>query len=359
VATPILIGGAPVVVLRAEGLVGRPSFVEASVLPGRGFMLLQAKVALASGEQVEVLVAPEPAEAARRLDGGPEDFAGNQAFAFGGAILAPFANRIRGRPVDGAREIETAIDGAVVRLPRNWGGKALGAEAYAMHGLILATPVVYEQPDAQTVRGRLAAGGFGGRWPGRADLGFEWRLSRGALSLRVEAVSRGADRLPFGIGWHPYFRLPSGDRRQARLRVPAAQRAEVNNYDEVLPTGRLLDGRGAAYDFQAAGGRTLDDLYLDDCFTGLRASRGQVVTDLLDPAGGLGLRVAARSPPVRAVQVYAPPDQPFVVIEPQSNLPDPFGSQWPASVDTGMQRLPPGASTTYEARVSALDLAAA
>lgn len=357
-AEAIQIGGAPVVVLRAEPQRGRPSVVEASVLPGRGFMLLQAKVALASGEEIEVLAAPGPAEAAARLDGGPDDFAGNQSFAFGGAILAPFANRIRGRPVGTAREIDTVIDGAIVRLPRNWGGKAPGAETYAMHGLILASPVVFEQVDARTVRGRLAAGGFGGRWPGRADLAFEWRLSRGALSLRVEAISRGTERLPLGIGWHPYFRLPSGDRRQARLRVPAAQRVEVNNYDEVLPTGRLLDVRGEAYDFQAPGGRALGDLYLDDCFTGLTHHRGLVVTDLLDPAAGLGLRITARSPPVRAVQVYAPPGQSFVAIEPQFNLPDPFGPQWPAAVDTGMQALPPGASTAYEARLSALDLAA-
>jgi aldose 1-epimerase len=70
----------------------------------------------------------------------------------------------------------------------------------------------------------------------------------------------------------------------------------------------------------------------------------------------MGLRVAARAPPVRAIQVYAPPDQPFVVIEPQFNLADPFGPQGPMTTDTGMQRLPPGASTAYEARLSVLDL---
>jgi aldose 1-epimerase len=357
-AAPILIGGAPVVVLRAEPPRERPSFVEASLVPGRGFMLLQAKVALASGEEIEVLVAPDPAEAARRLSGGPEDFAGNQAFAFGGAILAPFANRIRGWPVVGAREIEALVDGVAVRLPRNWGGKAPGAEGYAMHGLILASPVVFEQPSPDVARGRLAAGDFGGRWPGRAELTFEWRLERGALTLRVEALNRGDEALPLGFGWHPYFRLPSGDRAQARLRVPARQRVEVNNYDEVLPTGGLLDVTGSAYDFRPAGGSPLGSLYLDDCFTGLTPRRGDAVTELHDPAAGLGLRVAARSPPVRAVQVYAPVDQPFVVIEPQFNLADPFGPEWPVTLDTGMQRLAPGASAAYAARVSVFELSA-
>ena len=98
-AKPLLIGGAPVVTLRAEPVPGRSSFVEAVVLPGRGFMLLQATVALADGRRFDALVAPVLEEAARVLDGGPEDFAGNKAFSFGGAILAPYANRIRGRPL--------------------------------------------------------------------------------------------------------------------------------------------------------------------------------------------------------------------------------------------------------------------
>ncbi len=352
---PIRIAGAPAVVLRAEPLAGRSSFVEATVLPGRGFMLLQARIARPSGEEIQVLAAPDLAEAAERFDGGPEDFAGNQSFGFGGAILAPFANRIRGAPAGPGREIETQIDGVAVRLPRNWGGKAPGAETYAMHGLILATPVPFEQPSPDSLRGRLAAGAFGAHWPGDADLAFEWSLRRGALCLRVTATSRGGELLPLGLGWHPYFRLPSGDRTQARLRLPAAGRTEVNNYDEVLPTGRLLQVEDTPYDFRRADGRALEDLYLDDCFIDLEGRRGVTTMDLLDPAASYGLRIAARSPPVRAVQVYAPPTEPFVVIEPQFNLPDPFGPQWPAATDTGMQRLRNGASATYEVRVSALD----
>ena len=351
-ASPLTIGGLPMVVLRADPPGDRPGFVEATVLPGRGFMLLQARIARPSGERVEALVAPEPREAARRLAGGADDFAGNQSFGFGGAILAPFANRIRGRPLEATREIETRIDGRPVRLPRNWGGKAPGAQAYAMHGLILATPVPFEQPSPGLVRGRLAAGDFGARWPGQADVAFAWRLARGALELRVVATSLGPEPLPIGLGWHPYFRLESGDRAQARLRIPARARTEVNDYDEVLPTGRLLDVAGTPYDFTAAGGRALGDLHLDDCFTGLRAPHGTARVELIDPAADLRVRIAAKSPPVRAVQVYAPPEQPFVVVEPQFNLADPFGPEWPPGADTGMARLAKGETATYAVRVS-------
>jgi galactose mutarotase-like enzyme len=314
-------------------------------------MLLQARLRLASGEVIDALHAPTPAEAARRLDGGADDFAGNQSFSFGGAILAPYANRIRGRALAGTREIETRIAGRTVRLPRNWGGKAAGAEQYAMHGLILDTPVAFAQPAPDRVTGELAASDFGGRWPGALQFTFEWRLAAGALLLAVEARNLGAAPSPVGIGWHPYFALPSGERGQARLRLPASARVEVNDYDEVLPTGRLTPVAGTSYDFR--DGRPLGELYLDDCFTALQREAGEAVLEIINPAGGLRLRLASPSPHVKAFQVYAPPDRPFVAAEPQFNLADPFGPEWPPEQDTGMAVLAPGGAATYEVRVSA------
>jgi len=347
------IGGAPVVTLTAQDApVEGPAFLEAQVLPGRGMMLLQARLRLPSGEVVDAIHAPAPDKAAQALDGGPEDFAGDKSFSFGGAILVPYANRIRGRALADAREIETSVAGELVRLPRNWGGKAKGAEQYAMHGLILDRSVPFEQPEPHRVVGVLNAADFGGHWPGLTKLTFEWRLEGGELILVVEARNAGDGPLPMGVGWHPYFALPSGARAQARLYLPAAQRVEVNNYDEVLPTGRLLPVAGTAYDFSA--GRALGDLYLDDCFTGLSRNEGELALDIVDPAAGVGLRIATASPAVKSVQVYAPPDQAFVVVEPQFNLADPFGGEWPGGQDTGMVTLQPGAAVSYEVRVSAL-----
>lgn len=348
---PVSIGGAPVVSLQAADLpASGPAFVSAEILPGRGFMLLRARLRLPSGETVDGVEGPAPAEAAKALDGGPDDFAGNKAFSFGGAILAPYANRIQGRDV-GVREIETEIDGQTVRLPRNWGGKAVGAAQYAMHGLILATPVSHAQPSPDQVTARLDAGDFGGRWPSRTELDFAWRLDGGALVLEVTVRNTGETPLPFGLGWHPYFAIPSGRRAQARLRLPAAWRVEVDDYDQVLPTGRLLATAGSAYDFNGPDGLALGELYLDDCFTGLVREDGQVVVELIDPAARLGLRIVSPTPQVKAVQVYAPPDQAFVAIEPQFNLADPYNDIWPAGVDTGMAQIAPGQTVAYQVRV--------
>jgi galactose mutarotase-like enzyme len=357
VSGAVTIGGEPVVSLRAVNVPpDAPAFLSAEVLPGRGMMLLRTGLRLPSGALTEGLVAPSGESAAREFDGGPDDFAGNKSFSLGGALLAPYANRISGRDVAGAREIEARIDGHRLRLPRNWGGKAAGARTYAMHGLILDASVTYSQAQPDRVTGRRAFGDFGGRWPSRTDMDFEWRLEAGALLLSVRVRNTGQEPLPFGLGWHPYFALPSGRRDQARLRLPAASRVEVNNYDEVLPTGRLLPTAGTAYDFSEPGGRALGGLYLDDCFTNLSRENGCAVIEMLDPAAALGLRVSSPTPQVKAVQVFAPADKAFIAVEPQFNLADPYSDVWSDGTDTGMARIAPGASLDYDVRVEAFTL---
>lgn len=321
----IRIGGLPLVTLRAGA-------AEALVAPGRAMMLLAWRM-----EGRDVIWAPPLEEAAARLSG---DFAGSASYAFGGAILAPWGNRIRGRPGP-ERTVAADVAGRSVHLPANDGPDV------ALHGLILdrAADAWVSGPDR--VRGRIDAGDFGGRWPSRTVLDIGWTLTETALALDIVGTNEGTEMLPIGIGWHPYFALPSGDRDQAVLTLPAATRARVEDYRSVLPTGELVAVAGTAHDFRA--GAALGRLYLDDCFTDL--APGAPVAALRDPAAGFALRIDSDAPPVSAVQVYAPPTRPFVVIEPQMNLADPFGAQWRRP--TGMAMLPPGASVRYRAAVTA------
>ena len=117
----------------------------------------------------------------------------------------------------------------------------------------------------------------------------------------------------------------------------------------MLPTGALEPVGGTAYDFNDPDGRPLGDLYLDDCFTDLAPASG-VLAELRDPAAGLGLRLRSPSSDIRAIQVFAPPDAAFVVLEPQFNLAAPSGAVWDG-LDTGMVMLPPGGGATYNVRV--------
>ena len=345
----------PVETLRLDGpdRPAAPAFRSASIIPSRGMLLLQAVVRMPDGREVEVLASPPADEAATVLDGGAADFAGNASFSLGGAVLLPYANRIRGRPVEPGRLLETKVLGRTVRLPRNWGGKAPGAETYAMHGLVLAARAGdldrEGSADGQILRGAIQAGDFGGHWLSRTLVEIEYDLRPASLALTVTARNVGAEPLPMGIGWHPYFNLPSGLREQARLRVPARARLEVNDYDEVLPTGGVLPVDGTPYDFTDPGGRPLGDLYLDDCFVDLQREDGELVAVITDPAAGYGLRIRSPSPEVRAMQTYAPPGKAYVVVEPQFNWPDPYGPAWPAGTDTGMAVLEPGETARYRA----------
>ena len=193
---------------------------------------------------------------------------------------------------------------------------------------------------------------LGGHWPSATTLTVETALTADVFTLTVTAQNVGTVPEPMSIGWHPYFMFPSGDRRQARVRIPARARALVNNYDDMAATGEAVPVRGTAYDLSAPGGVPLGTTYLDECFLDLeRDARGEVVAEIIDPAARYGMRVVALSPEIRALQVYAPVESNFVAIEPQFNLLDPFSDHWPREVNTGMVTLGPGEAVAYRVRL--------
>jgi galactose mutarotase-like enzyme len=317
-------------------------------------MTLQVRARLPRLGEVDLIASPSLAEAEARFAANTGPFPGNESYLFGGAVLIPFANRIRGMLSPDGRTIAARILGQEVTLPANAGGRRPGAERYAMHGLILDARV--ENLERRTsvaedvLRGVLQAGDFGCGWPSRTELTFENVLRPDSFRLTITARNVGDETLPVGIGWHPYFTLPSGRREQARLHLPARSRTLVNDYDEVLPTGEVAPVAGTPYDFSTPGGKELGALAMDDCFVDFETA-GKVAAEVIDPAAAYGLRVITASPPVRAIQVYAPPDQAFIVVEPQFNWADPFGAQWGSDVDTGMALLAPGESVIYSARL--------
>lgn len=361
------VGGEPVVTLTVQPPEKGDAFVAAQVLPGCGMMILQITARVA-GHDTELLASPpidrarDQLESGKDADGAPTRFPGNIDFSMGAAILVPYANRIRGTPSPDGMSIATTVAGRDVTLPANWSGKAQAAQRYAMHGLLLGARVgdVTRETasDRDIVRATYDAGDFGGHWPSRTRLAFEYTLTPQRFSIVVRATNVGTELLPMGIGSHPYFRIPSGNRAQARLHIPAQLRALVDNYDAVLPTGALEPVHGTRYDFTVAGGRALDGEYLDDCFTALdRGAHGDIVCTMVDPAGAYGLRIIGESRAISAVQVYAPPAEAYVALEPQFNLADPFGPEWAPGIDTGMVRLEPGESIDYRVALAMRDSA--
>ncbi|HLI64279.1 MAG TPA: aldose 1-epimerase [Terriglobales bacterium] len=353
----ISIGDEPIVVLKRPPVADRskPQFLEATVLPGRGMAVLQIKAYLPGKGEIDLLNAPPPPEAKQLLDKEDDGF-GNAVFKIGGAILLPFANRIRGALAPDGKTITATVAGKTVTLPANWSGREPGAEKCAIHGLMrrarFENVITRNGAADSSVDAVYHARDFDGHWPSDTDVEVETTLSHNVFSMTVTATNVGVKPLPMGIGWHPYFLLPGGDRAQVRLHIPSKTRALINNYNDTFTTGQRASVTGTAYDFSGPRGRALGSQYQDDNYSNLlRDSQGRTVTELIDPVAKYGLRLMTLSPQIRSIQVYAPAEKNFVAIEPQFNLPDPYNNNW-GGVDTGMVLLQPGQSVSWRVRLA-------
>ena len=354
--TPVSIGGEPVVVLQRPPVTdeSKPQFLQATILPGRGMAVLQIKAYLPGKGEFDVLNAPPLPEAAQLLNKDDDEF-GNEVFKIGGAILLPFANRIRGNLSADGKTITATVHERTITLPANWSGKNPGAEKHAIHGLMRRSKfehvILRNGGQDSAVNATLHAGDFDGHWLSDTDVEVETTLSHDSFEMTVIARNVGSRVLPMGIGWHPYFVLPSGERQQARLHLPSETRAIMNNYDDTFTTGKRMAVKGTPYDFSAPGGVALGMQYLDDSYSNLLYGANRTsVSEIVDPAAKYGLRLITMSPQIKSIQVYAPPDKNFVAIEPQFNLPDPYNGNW-GSVDTGMVLLQPGQSVSWQVRL--------
>jgi galactose mutarotase-like enzyme len=364
--TPIL---APTNMTQATSIAGKPvvtltrprprnenqaHLLEAVLLPGRGMSLLQVKAFLPGKGEIGLIDAPPLAEAKRILEQEDDEW-GNKIFGISGAILLPYPNRITGTVSADGKNIQAVVAGKPVSLPANWRGKKPGAQVVSIHGLLARAQFedVRQQDDGAESRASASyrAGDFGGRWLSQTNIKVEAQLRDIAFEMQVEATNVGKELLPMSVAFHPGFVFPSGERAQARLHVPAMQRALVNNYDDVLPTGQIEDVKGTPYDFTAPGGKALGTQFLDDTFTTLqRGEDGSASVEIIDPAAHYGLRIAALSPEIQAIQIYAPLGKNFVAVEPQFNLVDPYNKIW-GSRNTGMAHLQPGESVCWRVRL--------
>jgi aldose 1-epimerase len=352
----IQIGGEDVLTLSRKPTGGgaKPEFLSVTLFPGRAMNMFQVTAAIPGKGDIPLMHSPSVEEAATQLSGTGKDQAGNGSFSFGGAFLVPYPNRIIGEPSSDGQSVTTEWRGHTLALPANFPSKNPGGRTVAIHGLINQDKVedlkTQSTPDGQTVTGIIHARDFGGHWISDTDLNLTIALTGDAVDATIVATNVGKQPEPISIGWHPYFQIPSGQRAQVRLHVPAAMMAPVNNYGDAFPIGQLKPVKGTEYDYNAAAGVPLDDHFLDDNFSHLQRTDGAAEVKLIDPASNYGLTVSALSPEIRTIQVYTPKTSNFVAIEDQFNYVDPFGKEW-KGMDTGMVTLRPGQSVTWKVRL--------
>ena len=252
-------------------------------------------------------------------------------------ILFPFPNRIK----DG----RYGWFGRSYQLPRND-----PAKKNAIHGYACRNPwrVVGQGADesAAWLTGEFqasvdapAARGF---WPADYRLRITYRLAAGRLRIEAAVENPDAELLPFGLGFHPYFRVPFGAGGADDTTVQAAAGAYWVLADS-LPTGSV---RPVDPPRDLRSPRSVGELTLDDVLTGLEA-----VADPADAALLLRGRVRSRTGPpelrlstsgdFRELVVFTPPHRHAVCLEPYTGATDAINLQ-ARGVDAGLKALPPG-----------------
>ncbi len=348
------IGGEKIVTLTRKPISStKPEFTSVTLAPGRGMELLQVTANFPGKGNVDVLASPDLTSIKKMLDV-DDDANGDFGYRLGAVFLVPYPNRIRGKLSADGKTLTTEWKGHTITLPANNIGAKPDAERHAMHGLILkskAEEVSVEQvPGGEQVSGVINAGDFGGHWLSNTQLVITIRLTAEAVDATVVARNVGAEPEPMAIGWHPYLNLPSGDRSQVHVRIPASKLAEVDGYDNVFPTGKLLPVEGTRYDLRAAGGTPLGINMFDDNWSQIDWENHAATVQVMDPAAHYGVDIEGLSPEIKTIQMYAPPTKQFVAVEHQYNFADPFGKEW-GSMDTGMVTLKPGQSTRWQVRL--------
>jgi galactose mutarotase-like enzyme len=337
--TEPMIGGQRSVLLSRgrSGDGSQPQFLSVTLLPGRGMSVLQITAWIPHKGITELLVSPN-ADQASTLVNDP-----HAAFDFGGAFAVPFAGIV---PSDSLHNRK--------RTENEWRGQRIELRGDdTRDGFIrdeqTSTIETSKTADGNEVTGVLHAGDWNGQWPSKTDVAVRVELTGSTVDLSVTATNTGDREEPMGIGWRGYFQLPSGDRTQALISIPASSYFEVNP-ESNLPTGKFLRASGPL-NFTNPHGNLLPEGMLDDTFAGfIRGDDGSATVRLIDPKANYGLELTTLSQEIQSIEAYSPPGQSFVALTPKFNFSDPFGSQW-HDRDSGLVTLKPKQSVSWHVRL--------
>lgn len=290
----------------------------ASILPSFGFNLFDLRLPIDGKIRPVIYSAPDFAE-------NPRGGAGN-----GIPVLFPFPNRIR----DG----RFTFDGVAYQIPPNSGPNAIHGFAAEAAWDVLEHGA---DKDGAKIVGRYHLSKNSpeavDHWPADAILTLEYRLKGLVLTLSITVNNPTAKPLPYGLGFHPYFRLPfdkGSDLAKTAVILPASKYWPLVDF---LPTGEIkaVDPR---LDFRK--GQPIQGLKLDDVLTGLPGRRDQVAR-LVDWNLKSEVRVGFDEN-FRELVVYTPPDKPDVIsIEPYTQTTDAINLQ-ARGIDAGLRVLKHG-----------------
>lgn len=247
-------------------------------------------------------------------------------------ILFPWPNRIAGS--------RFTWDGREYQVPVT--EEATGA---SLHGFACRTAwqVLDQQEDRVTGEWILSrdAADKAEMWPADAGLRVTYRVEPTVLDVTTEVFCNDDADLPFGLGFHPYLRVP-GPFDQWLLQCDASQMWPLTN---MTPSGAAEPVPGDL-DFRKA--RRLGDQHLDNAYTGLPET-GELSrrAGLLSMASALAV---SSDPGFGDYVLYTNPDRDAVAIEPYTCATDAVNLQ-AQGIAAGWQVLPAGQTASFRWRI--------
>ena len=287
----------------------------ARIAPEFGFNCFEFR-AIVGGRPVDVLDAvPGFAEGGQKASGS------------GIPILFPFPNRIRAGKF-------------------SWGGKDYSLPVTdkfgnAIHGLCLDRPwrVIEQKDDLVTGQFQLSVDAPDRLhlWPTDFVIEVDYEIIHNRLRANFRIGNPSNRALPWGLGTHPYFKLPLSANSQVGdclIEVPADRRWELV---DCLPTGTLLD---LDESHELRDGAYVSVVKLDDVYTGVRSDGPQFECLVLDERAGL--QVSQTCPPIfREIVAFTPPGRAAVCIEPYTCTTDAINLT-ARGIESGWRTLGPG-----------------
>jgi len=276
----------------------------------------------------------------------------NRIFQKVASPLFPIANRLR----DPRAEPDVSIDpndpsghatllGTNVRFPMNHRGSGDASPPHHLHGSLFRrradSTVTSEGPRTASTESIFKTRPLT-NWAEEVEVTIRHSLSEGKYRYELRAKNRGEHSVPIGMGAHPYFQLPSGDPKSARLFLPSIRVAEIDGLGNVFPTGRWISVPQSRFDFCSPA--PLPDGGFDHFF--LFDPIGPRALELQDHTTGVAFRVSARSPNILGTQFYYPGSGSIFALEFVTHLPDPREAVW-GNQPTGLRLLAPGETETY------------
>jgi len=151
----------------------------------------------------------------------------------------------------------------------------------------------------------------------------------GGFVCKTEVTNIGSSPMPYGHGWHPYFKLGSHKIDELMLQFPADKNYKVDKRN--IPTGETVPYH--KFNTLAPVGTTK----LDDCFI-LSAEKSVAETIITDGSGNNGYRIWQENGKnnYNFLQIYTPPHRMSIAIEPMTCAPNAFNNK------NGLIVIPPG-----------------